>query len=49
MIGEDIEQLYQFAEADILPDFLGGEVDEETFLFGENLGKEEEDEESSEE
>lgn len=36
LLGDDIDTLYDFAPQRILPDFLGGDVDEETFLYGQS-------------
>jgi hypothetical protein len=32
MIGDEVENLYEFAEQSVLPDFLGGDIAEEDFL-----------------
>ena len=36
MIGDELENLYEFAEPSILPDFLGGDVDLEEFVSGQH-------------
>jgi hypothetical protein len=52
MIGDEVENLYEFAEQSVLPDFLGGDIPEEDFLNdrqGVGSPQKEEEESSSEE
>lgn len=49
MIGDESGNLFEYAQPDILPEFLGGEVSEEDFLAERREGRKEEEEESSEE
>lgn len=39
MIADELENIYEFADQQILPEFLGGEIDEETFLYGREENK----------
>ena len=52
MVGDELQNLYQFAQPSILPAFLGGDVEDEFFISGKyqmggkvELEKEEEDQE----
>lgn len=42
MLAEEVDTLFDFAPQTILPEFLGGDVDEDAFLYGQEAEKNEE-------